>query len=50
VQLEAAKRAEMLGAAPSSTPETLSANFRVLIVSEYELTSGLSCTNISVFA
>lgn len=40
----------LLRAAPNSTPETLSANFKVLKDSENEFASGLSCTNIRVFA
>lgn len=40
----------LLRAAPNSTPDTLSANFRVLIVSEYDSLSGFICTNMSVFA
>lgn len=36
--------------AASSTPGTLSANFKVLKASEYESTSGFSCINMMVFA
>jgi len=39
----------LLRTIPNSTPETLSANFKVLIVSKYELTFELIWTNMSVF-
>lgn len=40
----------LLRAEPSSTLEALSANLRVLKVSEKDSTSGFICTNIKVFA